>query len=899
MPEYLHPGVYIEEQPAPQTIEGVSTSTAGFVGATEKGPTAGLPRLVTSFADFTRLYGGYLPAEPWGDKRFLAYAVEAFFNNGGQRVYIKRVVGEGAQAASLTLNDGFIARLTEDMAGEPNARNTVLLSSLRGISVGSELQFEESIAGRPETGSARVRSYDSAKKSVTLESPLDMRFTAEGCRVTLAGTPAPSAGTPRLTVRASSEGAWGRQLRVTVADMDGAIGLAESRGVQTTLRSIDLAFAAGGPGQNATSVELASASEVQLGDVVEFENSSGERERRTITQIDGDEISWEDELSNDYSSGSSIRRVAVVRGGVVLALDADGPAAGATEAVLADVSRLDETGGDVIEFRTADGTFERRTTTGVDTSTRTVSWNEGVTNDYSGSGSSLLLLRDQNPVVPVASTAGFSTGDVARLAHGAVSQLIGVSSVDTDNRTITLDTSTRALERDYEAGGTLTLATAGRNGSDRLDLRAVSNFYPRAVIEIDDGREEKIYSTVARIEGRSLVLTSSLGRDVFSGATVRAVEFSLLFEDDTTSERFANLSMDQNASNFVENVVNPRSRLVQVEVLASARGAPFNLPRTSSGAAATLQGGNNGQPPTADHYRGDDNGPGRRTGIKALEDIDRISIVAAPGINDDSVQAELVMHCELLKDRFAVLDPARGSVVGGGNADDVIVQRGNHDTLYAAMYYPWLRIRDPLDPDAANGTPVPPSGHVIGIYARVDVERGVHKAPANEVVRGIIGLEVKLNDREQGILNPHPTNINVIRDFRDSNRGIRVWGARVITSDNAWKYVPVRRLFIFVEESLDEGLQWVVFEPNAEPLWARVHRTVTGFLRRVWRDDALAGVTEDEAFFVRCDRSTMTEDDIANGRLIVLVGIAPVHPAEFVIIRIGQKTLEATLEATS
>jgi phage tail sheath protein FI len=167
----------------------------------------------------------------------------------------------------------------------------------------------------------------------------------------------------------------------------------------------------------------------------------------------------------------------------------------------------------------------------------------------------------------------------------------------------------------------------------------------------------------------------------------------------------------------------------------------------------------------------------------------------------------------------------------------------------------------------------------------------VHKAPANEVVRGISDLELKLSDREQDILNP--LNVNVLRDFRDSQRGLRVWGARCLTSDDAWMYVPVRRLFIFLEESLAEGLQWVVFEPNAEPLWAKVRRTITGFLRRVWLDQALAGATEEEAFFVRCDLTTMTEDQIAAGQLVVLVGVAPVRPAEFVIIRIGQKTLEA------
>jgi uncharacterized protein len=184
----------------------------------------------------------------------------------------------------------------------------------------------------------------------------------------------------------------------------------------------------------------------------------------------------------------------------------------------------------------------------------------------------------------------------------------------------------------------------------------------------------------------------------------------------------------------------------------------------------------------------------------------------------------------------------------------------------------------------------PPSGHLAGIYARVDVERGVHKAPANELIRGIVQIDQTINKREQDLLNPFPININVLRFFPD--RGNRVWGARVVTSDPEWKYINVRRLFIFLESSLTVGTQWVVFEPNDEPLWARVRASVSNFLTTVWRSGALQGATAAEAFFVKCDRTTMTQDDIDNGRLIILVGVAPVKPAEFVIFRIQQKTLE-------
>jgi phage tail sheath protein FI len=280
-----------------------------------------------------------------------------------------------------------------------------------------------------------------------------------------------------------------------------------------------------------------------------------------------------------------------------------------------------------------------------------------------------------------------------------------------------------------------------------------------------------------------------------------------------------------------------------------------------------------------------------RTGIFALKNIEEISIVAVPGRTSQQVQQELIIHCELMRYRFAVLD----SRVTDGVAE-VQTQRGLYDTKYAALYYPWLRIVDPFpdNPRAPGVVEIPPSGHMIGIYARSDIERGVHKAPANEVIRGIADLEFKLTKEEQDILNPR--NIDVLRNFRANNRGLRVWGARTLSSDPDWKYINVRRLFIFVEHSIDNGTQWVVFEPNSDPLWERVRGSVSSFLNQVWRDGALMGKTREEAYFVKCDRTTMTQNDIDNGRLVVLVGIAPVKPAEFVIFRIGQKASGSDLE---
>jgi uncharacterized protein len=307
-----------------------------------------------------------------------------------------------------------------------------------------------------------------------------------------------------------------------------------------------------------------------------------------------------------------------------------------------------------------------------------------------------------------------------------------------------------------------------------------------------------------------------------------------------------------------------------------------------------LEGGNDsiGTLSDASYIGADSATPEERTGLHSLRNIEDISIVACPGRTSSQLLNALIVHCELMRYRVAVLDALRPPNDALANIQS---QRQQFDTKYAALYHPWLLVPDPFPSNLARipDYPLPPSGHVVGIYARTDIDRGVHKAPANEVVRGITGLQRTLNKGEQDILNPFPVNINVIRDFRTNNRGIRVFGGRVITSDPDWKYVNVRRLLIFIEASIDRGLQWVVFEPNGEALWARVRRSISNFLTQVWRDGALEGRKVEEAYFVKCDRTTMTQTDIDNGRLIVLVGVAPVKPAEFVIVRIGLFTAHA------
>jgi len=304
-----------------------------------------------------------------------------------------------------------------------------------------------------------------------------------------------------------------------------------------------------------------------------------------------------------------------------------------------------------------------------------------------------------------------------------------------------------------------------------------------------------------------------------------------------------------------------------------------------------LDGGNDGMRPTANEYGGEINPTtDRKTGLKALEDVEDIAIVAAPGStfgysNGYSKQAltiinMLISHAERMRYRIAVLDSGNDQAI-----DDVRAMKAKIDSKYAAFYYPWVRVLDPVTQQEIH---LPPSGFVAGIYARNDVERAVYKAPANEVVRLAIGFEKTLNKAQQEVLNPE--GINCFRFFE--GRGFRLWGARTTSSDPEWKYVNLRRCFAYLERSVDRGTQWAVFEPNGEALWANVRLTVQDFLYNEWVSGALLGEKPEKAYFVRCDRSTMTQNDLDNGRLVCLVGVAVVKPAEFVIFRIGQWTAD-------
>jgi phage tail sheath protein FI len=697
MPEYLAPGVYVEEvDTGVKTIEGVSTSVAGFVGMTRRGTLAGLPQFVTSFADFARFFGGFADFGLGEQYNALPYAVDGFFANGGKRLFVKRVAS-GATKASKIATGGMITRLQPGAnAATGTNQKTFTPLSLRGIQVAPTPTKVKLVMVKNgvtyKSAAIAVQSINEATGVVTLAADLDT---------------VPAGQLP--------------------AGFD-----AQYTSVLTDVDALDVTTGLATP---------------PLG------NIDGPRDA-TFTIRARDEGSW----------GKGIVITAAPENGAQTTMD----------------------------------------------ETKSV-----------GGGANALE-------IPVTSTAGFYKNAWVELNRGDEKRYFKVVSVDPVLKLLILKAPALTdTQVKHDAGGTVTVLTV--------------------------------------------------------------CEFRLTATFEGVTETYGGLTLEAIPGRNVVDRVNNASTLIEITAPVTATD-PFAFPSGDNGAQIIFDtGGVDGAAPADADFVGGGL-PGARTGIKALEDIDEISIIAAPGLTGVLVQNALIEQCERLKDRFAVLDPRPHTGGGAPDINDIQAQRGQYDTKYAALYYPRLIMNNPL---TNTEVAVPPSGHMAGIYARVDIERGVHKAPANEVVRDILGFEIVVNKETQELLNPSPRNINVFRDFRADSRGLRIWGARCITSDTEWKYINVRRLFIFLEESLDQGTQWVVFEPNDEKLWARVTQSITAFLTRVWHDGALMGTKAEEAFFVKCDRSTMTQDDLDNGRLIVLIGVAPVKPAEFVIIRIGQFTASA------
>lgn len=367
-------------------------------------------------------------------------------------------------------------------------------------------------------------------------------------------------------------------------------------------------------------------------------------------------------------------------------------------------------------------------------------------------------------------------------------------------------------------------------------------------------------------------------------------QFKLVISvDGKETETFDNVTAKRGENN-VATKVNAHSKVIVIEETAAGSAA---LMKPDKGATELVAPPEEEPAPSgnelgAQDYIGD---AAARTGFSGLEAVEDITMVSVPDLvaaleqgaidreTFKAVQLSIIAHCELMGDRMAILDPPPG--LGAQGIKDWRVNEAGYDSKYATLYWPEIKV---FDPASGNNVFVPPSGHIAGIWARSDSERGVHKAPANEVIRGAVDLKTVITRAEHDLLNP--VGINCTRAF--PGRGIRVWGARTLSSDPAWRYVNVRRLFNYLEESILIGTQWVVFEPNDDALWARIRRTISAFLVNEWRKGSLFGTSPDEAFYVQCDRETNPAEAIDAGQVTCRIGVAPVKPAEFVIFQLAQ-----------
>jgi len=376
----------------------------------------------------------------------------------------------------------------------------------------------------------------------------------------------------------------------------------------------------------------------------------------------------------------------------------------------------------------------------------------------------------------------------------------------------------------------------------------------------------------------------------FSGATVDPLKIvdpfkktKRMIKDQRSPdmiEDFDNLSLDKSASNSVAAAINAGSCLVRLalsdQVITLSKTNEFRKLGESQEAISVSVADYQGT--SEPIYEVDPELLGKSTGLTAMDTVDEVSILCAPDhVKLRDIETQLIVSCQKLKDRFAIFSTPQDF-----KAESPLLP---FDTTFGALYHPWIWIHDPK---TRQDQLVPPTGHIAGIIARTDIEQGVFKAPANAVVVGAKKLQSPITKEIQDLLNP--IGVNCIRDFRAVGRGIRLWGARTMSSDPEWRSINVRRLFLFIEESIDEGTQWVLFEPNNEVTWGRVRLSVSNFLTTIWRDGGLLGSKPEEAFFVRCDRTTIDEDDIQNGRLVCQIGISPIRPAEFVVFRVSQKT---------
>jgi uncharacterized protein len=803
VPEYLAPGVYVEEVSfRSKSIEGVSTSTAAFVGPTPKGPLSlrpnqeGVvtPEVITSFGEFERIYGGLenLSFDAAHDTNpdqinYLAHAAKAFFDNGGRRLFVAR-----AFTARADNDDGHAA--TDPFVGDAldadnRARFRARFPGSAGnitviVRLNSAPAATRTLQTAPEGSLLRTGALDPAGPArlngarppfhLSNDDHLRLDVSGQEVDVQVQGTPAEVVGAvvadpANLGIPADAT------LDVTVTGWPGpqTIPLAEGETLEEVAARLN------------NGLRLAHAEVRNNNQLALISDLSGQGV--SITVGARNELGFAAE-TNDQGGGNVNRLDAVTLAEINALLPADAAIR---------LSQAADTGGLVV------------TTTAV--------------------------------------------GEEATLqAQGNTARAFGLGN--------TPATDAPSPPSQGRAGEAVTYLTkVGGNWLDEDNAVGDASVHPF-------------------LQTMSLLVRYPDGNEV-------------AFEDlglSPTHPRWAGNVLTETPTRKAEALTNP----IYLDIGANLLNDPTLQARLVEGLFEGLDenrfeliGGNDGARPDNASYQ---------TGFELLSVIDDISIVAAPGFSADeaaalAIQNSLITFAESRpRYRIAILDTPPGLIPG-----EALDWRAQIDSTYAALYYPWVVVPNPNARPGNDSIPkeilLPPSGFMAGIYARSDNNRGVWKPPANEVVLGALRFERDITFGQQELLNPR--GVNCLRFFY--GRGYRVWGARTVSSDPEWKYVNVRRFMIYLEKSIDRSTQWAVFEPNGEALWTNIRDTVSSFLYNEWRSGALLGASPKEAFFVRCDRSTMTQNDLDNGRLICLIGVAALKPAEFVIFRIGQKTADS------
>jgi phage tail sheath protein FI len=808
MPEYLAPGVYVEEVPSGiKPIEGVSTSTAGFLGRTERGPDGAY--LITSFAEYQRLYGGFLDKEGM----YLPYALRGFFDNGGRRAFISRVPPQGAIEASLD-QDG-IFRIKARGRGRWGGRVYVKLHRAT--------QQPANTNGGGQLYRLTIVYF--RKRPESWVSPL---------------------ATPDLLIKHGLS----RVVPDYIEDFD---NLRDAADIESTING------------RSQLVRIVNRDVGKLlPKIPKHEPIDDEEEKKLLTK------EWPHLRGSpaDESAGTGITQVK------------DDLAKADTAVIAAEDPAGSETAKQRLKPAIEDTNKKATAAQQKAAALMVFVTGKGFDNNF------------QEKIAPVVSAVHEASGSAQEAANEA-NKFLKPNGQDATKVKSKADTSTtKGAEAETTAAAARTAA-----GTDLGKVQAANMAVEAAKLAVEAARAATELATVAQNYATAAKADADATKPLIDAIkqAATAAKRAIL-----STKKILRATSDAEAAAVADEAdqaaTEAKAKAAEAVTVAGADAAKKALADLATQSAAAAQQAITSAKAwrtleTEADKEDQSELENYREALRFLDLVDGVSIVVAPEhVNEElaGLRDPLISSCTQLADRVVLLSVSE-KMQHEENPENI---RHDSDSSFAAFYHPWIKVTDPLSTGPlSKPKSIPAIGHIAGILARTDITRGVHKAPANEVVLGALDLAVPVSKGQQDMLNPR--SVNCIRDFRPDNRGIRLWGARTTSSDAEWKYLNVRRLFLFIEESIDQGTQWVVFEPNSDPTWAAVRRNVTNFLITVWRSGALMGNTPEEAFFVKCDRTTMTQDDIENGRLICVIGIAPVRPAEFVIFRISQKTAEA------